>query len=339
MSMQRDLPGLRLRLHRTDIEIASNSPRRLASLESYLCLPGGESTGAAGIYLELLDIEEGEAQGWIPLPDDRYRRFRWKLLVDREIPYELFVRDAVRWINLPGLGRSCLDSSRGSGRALFYTDAGRDPFYANLFFGSNALSRLLQKEGFCSIHASCVQLGSQGVLFTGPSGSGKSTAALALARRGHRLLSDESILLLQEKGSFLCFTLTDMVKLEKENLSRFFPELLPEKPYAEVNGERYYKASATAGLRHAPTAAAKFLMTLVKTGERRSSLERINPSRAVADLFPVTMGGFEPENAVYKFDFLLRFLQQVRCYRIHFGTDMDCFAKLVEGIVNGENMD
>ena len=337
MPIEKDLIRLRLKIHRTDIEIASNSRRRLASLEKYLCLPGGEGLEAAEIYLELLETEESEAERLLPLPGEECRRLQMSLLLDREIPYELFLRDGIRWSNMPGFGRSRLNSGRGSGRALLFPDPGVDPFYADLFFGFNALNRLLLKEGFCSIHASCVRVGGRGVLFTGPSGSGKSTAALALARRGHPLLNDEQILLLQEGNRHSCFTLSDMIKLRREDLARFFPELLPEKPYVEVGGERYYKASAAPGLRHAPTAAADFLITFVKTGKAESTLEQIKPSRAVADLFPVTMGGFEPEIATHKFDFLLRFLRQVRCYRIHFGTDMDCFANLVERMVSGEN--
>lgn len=337
MPIQNDLLRLRLKIHRTDIEIASNSKRRLASLESYLCLPKGDSKQAAGIYLELLEREESEADRIMPLPGEEYRRLQLGLLMNREVPYELFRRDNIRWANLPGFGRSRLDCGRGSGRVLVYPDAGVDPFYADLFFGFNMLNRLLLKEGFCSVHASSVRVGGKGVLFTGPSGSGKSTAALALTRRGHYLLNDEQVLLSQEGNNHLCFTLSDIIKLKKEDLARFFPELLLKKPYAEVSGERYYKTSATPGLRHAPTAPADFLIIFVKTGKPESTLERIKPSCAVADLFPVTMGSFDPEMAAQKFSFLMRFLQQIPCYRIHFGTDMDCFAELVERIVSSEN--
>ncbi len=338
MTILKDLLRLRLKIHHTDIEIASNSRQRLASLEKYLCLPGGDIQKAAEIYLELLETEESEAEQLLPLPGEEYRRLQLSLLLDREIPYELFLRDGIRWNNMPGFGRSRLESGRGSGRALFYPDAGVDPFYADLFLGFNGLNRLLLKEDFCSIHASCVRVGGRGILFTGPSGSGKSTAALAIARRGHPLLNDEQILLLQEKGGYHCFTLSDMIKLKEEDLARFFPELLPEKPYIEVSGERYYKASATPGLQHTPTATADFLITFVKTGKAESTLERIKPSRAVSELFPVTMGSFDPGMATQKFNFLMPFLQQIRCYRIHFGTDMDCFANLVERIASDENM-
>ena len=337
MSIQTDWLTLRFKVCRTAIEIASNSRCRIDALDRCLCLPRGENGEPAGVRLELLETEESEAGRIIPLPGDEYRRLNTFLLLDREIPFEAFVRDDIRWTNLPGFGRIRLDYGRGSGQAVFYPAGGLDPFYADLLFGFNALNGLLLKEGFCSVHASCVQVGEQGVLFTGPSGSGKSTAALALARRGQRILTDDLVLLYREEDGFRCFTLSDMVKLRKEALESFFPALLEEKPYIELNGERYYKASATAGLRHAPTAAARFLMIFVRTGRRESTLERINPVRAVGDLFPVTMPGFNPEIAARKFDILLDFLQQVQCYRVHFGTDMDCFANLVEEVVRIED--
>src|SRR5437773_139224 len=53
--------------------------------------------------------------------------------------------------------------------------------------------RLLRVRGDAIFfHASAVGIGGEGTMFVGPKGGGKSTTSLALAARGHNLLSDET---------------------------------------------------------------------------------------------------------------------------------------------------
>jgi HPr kinase/phosphorylase len=50
------------------------------------------------------------------------------------------------------------------------------------------------------VHATCIALGEQGVLFLGPSGAGKSDLALRLIDGGARLVSDDQTALAAENG-------------------------------------------------------------------------------------------------------------------------------------------
>lgn len=50
------------------------------------------------------------------------------------------------------------------------------------------------------IHASCVSIGSHGVLLLGRSGSGKSDVALRLMSRGAMLVADDQVILTAEEG-------------------------------------------------------------------------------------------------------------------------------------------
>ena len=52
-----------------------------------------------------------------------------------------------------------------------------------------------------NIHATCVALGSHGVLLLGPSGSGKSDLALRLIDDGARLVADDRTLLFTKNGA------------------------------------------------------------------------------------------------------------------------------------------
>lgn len=52
-----------------------------------------------------------------------------------------------------------------------------------------------------NIHASCVALGTQGVLLIGPSGAGKSDLALRLIEGGAKLVADDRTLLFTRSGA------------------------------------------------------------------------------------------------------------------------------------------
>lgn len=53
------------------------------------------------------------------------------------------------------------------------------------------------------IHASCVSIGSHGVLLMGRSGSGKSDVALRLLARGAMLVADDQVILRKEEGELV----------------------------------------------------------------------------------------------------------------------------------------
>src|SRR5476649_1972320 len=52
-----------------------------------------------------------------------------------------------------------------------------------------------------NIHASCIAIGSRGVLLLGPSGAGKSDLALRLIDEGARLVADDRTILFLTKGA------------------------------------------------------------------------------------------------------------------------------------------
>lgn len=58
-----------------------------------------------------------------------------------------------------------------------------------------SLHWLAMGTGAAVIHAAALAVSDTGVVIAGPSGSGKSTASLALARAGHGILGDDSVLL------------------------------------------------------------------------------------------------------------------------------------------------
>jgi hypothetical protein len=61
---------------------------------------------------------------------------------------------------------------------------------------------LLRMRGSVCLHASAVSIGNRAVAFVGPEGAGKSTAAAAFTARGHAVLSDDIVALVEREGAF-----------------------------------------------------------------------------------------------------------------------------------------
>jgi hypothetical protein len=64
------------------------------------------------------------------------------------------------------------------------------------------LGLLLRFRGVVCLHASAVTLGDRAVVFLGPEGAGKSTTAAALAQRGHAVIADDVVGLVEQHGRF-----------------------------------------------------------------------------------------------------------------------------------------
>jgi hypothetical protein len=319
-------------LYGTEVSLTLNSERWLKSLLSYMALPQGEAAGKAAVRLSLMELEAGEVDHEIPLPQGLAPFFEGESFLGRSVPCRLFSTATECWRDFAGFGRVWFDTERGEGKAALIAGSDVDPLYADIMFGHNVLVELLGKEGFFAVHASCVQVAGKGILFTGLSGSGKSTAAFALMRRGHRLLADDRILLFR-RGEFCAASLCDTVKVRRHALNDFFPEFRALAPFHEMDGECFFKAGAVSGGSHLGVSPIRHVMVFEKSGEPGTTVEKIKPSGVVAHLFPVTMNPGEPSQMVRKFHVLMEMLGEVTCYRVHFGTDMGRFCTAIEEAV------
>jgi hypothetical protein len=95
------------------------------------------------------------------------------------------------------------------------------------------LGWVLRLRGLTCLHASAVTIGGFAAAFVGHAGAGKSTTAAVLARRGHSVVTDDIVALVEKGGAFvampaypyLCLR-TDAVKLlygSDEALPAFSP--------------------------------------------------------------------------------------------------------------------
>lgn len=320
----------------TTLEICSNNPVWLNSLSSYLALTEGQACTQPDVKLALYEIEQRELADHIipPLPDEVCKERDFTLLTDRPVPAASYRLGGQRWIDYSGYGRIWSDPARGAARAVRYRDCGVDPLFSDILFGFNPLVNLLWKAGFYSVHASCAAVDGKGVLFTGDSGQGKSTAALALLVNGCPILSDDRVLVSKRQGIYHSASASDVIKLRRDSMVNFFPQLQPVVPFRELMDEFYFKiGSAGNSFQFIPSVPVNRVVVLNKTSLPESRYERINPARTAGDLFPVTLNVSDPEIMKDKFSFLMDFLQDTPCYRVYFGTDMSLFARTIKELV------
>jgi hypothetical protein len=88
------------------------------------------------------------------------------------------------------------------------------------------LGLLLRLRGVPCLHASAVVFGDSIVAFAGSEGTGKSTTAAALASRGHAVISDDIVALVERERSFLVLPAYPYLSLWPESVKMLFG---PEK--------------------------------------------------------------------------------------------------------------
>jgi hypothetical protein len=73
---------------------------------------------------------------------------------------------------------------------------------ASTYLVGPVLGLLLRLRGVTCLHASAIAFGDRAVAFVGSEGAGKSTTAAALAQRGHAVISDDVVALVEREGRF-----------------------------------------------------------------------------------------------------------------------------------------
>lgn len=320
----------------TIMAVHSNQELWLTEFIRSISAPLAAAESQAELIIELLEMENQEIEELCPLPGDEYRYEEMKLMLDQPVDLSTYQAEDQTWQEIGGYARIRADYKQG--RGIIYRRRERqvsNPYFTDSFFAVNLMQKIMSCRNFHTIHASCAEVNGQGVIITGPGGRGKSTSGYALARKGHPFLNDEKILLKLDGDSYRACSLTDIFKIRQNAIDRFFPELAAAQPIYRPDEEEYcFKTSFMPGMQVAVECNADILLILKQVDQPGSQARQINPARAVGELFPVTMNPRSIKNNMEKFDFLTDFLQQVTCYQIDFGYDMDKFAQLVEELVS-----
>ena len=193
-----------------------------------------------------------------------------------------------------------------------------------------ALIELLRRRGLYTIHATALEKHGLGVLIPGNSGRGKTTSFISLLRSGYRYLSDDHPLL-RDAGDHVDL-LPFPIKINvTEDTIAFFPELRnapdhllhPGFPKRAFYAEELY---STAIGEHCRPSLVLFPHVV---DAPHSHLEPLSKSRALELLLPQALLVYDAYVARREFQVLAKLVQQVDCYRLHFGRDILDLPKLI----------
>jgi hypothetical protein len=193
-----------------------------------------------------------------------------------------------------------------------------------------ALIELLRRRGLYTIHATALAKHGRGVLIPGNSGRGKTTSFISLLRSGYQYLSDDHPLLRDAGDHVDLLPFPIKINVTEETIA-FFPELrnAPDDllhagfPKRAFYAEEIYSTAMGESCR-------PFLVLFPHVVDTpHSHLEPLPKSRALELLLPQALLVYDPEVARREFQVLAKIVQQVQCYRLHFGRDILDLPKLI----------
>jgi hypothetical protein len=299
----------------------------LRDMTSWYAMPELEGPLKAGIELEISSAGPEALDSLMPLPGPEKRIKRGIMSLDRDFDYSVYADQDRQWTDYAGAGRILLDYAAGKAVSLICGDA-MPPTYQKYLFSDHPLDRLLASQGIYSLHASCASFNGRGIAFTGSSGAGKSTAAFALLQKKIPVLTDEKLYVFK-KGAYFAGSVSDIIKVRSDAISRFFPNPDTCRVYDTISDERYLKLRCSEPPVWLDRAPLKALCMLEQTGRPETEITPINPLKLIGGLFPVTLTGAGTRYRAEKFGFIMEMIGDIECRLIRFGSDMDRFAAAV----------
>jgi hypothetical protein len=184
------------------------------------------------------------------------------------------------------------------------------------------------------IHAGLLAWNNQGILLVGKSGSGKSTATLACLCAGFTYLSEDYVGLQRlTDGSFVGHSLYNSVFLNSSHLARFSSLT----PYV-ITGRPDEKKSAVILSQVFPerlerVVPIRVLLIPRVTGTRESKISPASKGQALLTLGPSSLLQLASRRGAHSFTTLAQLVEQVPCYWLESGYDLDSIPRCVAELV------
>jgi len=245
------------------------------------------------------------------------------------MPFEV-IQDGGRLIaDFHSVGVLVIDGEQGRADGYLIKPAS---MHANLieYLFHTALTQLLRRRGLYMIHAAALEKHGRGIVIPGMSGRGKTTSFISLLRSGYRYLSDDHPLIRDAGTHVEVLPFPNRVNVTESTIA-CFPELRnapdhvlrPGSPKRSFHPEDLYPTSVGNCCQPAVMLFPHVL------NAPHSHLELLPKSRALEILLPQSLLVYDPEVARQEFQVLARLVQQVDCYRLHFGRDILDLPKLI----------
>jgi hypothetical protein len=252
-------------------------------------------------------------------------------------PLHYFAHDDVLAGELGGVALRC---EPGLDRAVIAAPAFRGPalYLATHPLATIALMELMERHGRFALHAGCLAAANgDGVLLAGPSGAGKSTLTLALARAGMRFLGDDVVFIERPAhgpGARLrALGFADTIGLGTFAAARF-PELAAAaaEPPADGFPKRLHRFEELFAGQPIAGCEPRVLIFAEVAADRASSISPLDGGEALLRLVPDVLAT-HPESTRAHIAAIAALLEQVRCYAVRSGSDLERAADLVHALV------
>jgi len=182
------------------------------------------------------------------------------------------------------------------------------------------LGIILRLRGVTCLHASAVAIGGKAVAFVGTAGAGKSTTAALFAQRGHAVLSDDIVTLLEREDSFYVAPAYPFLNLWRDSLAMLSVSpsaLLQEYPHEEKR-RLALEAGHSKFQREALPLAAIYLLVDREAGSRAPAIVELTPQDALMSLVANTYGNrlLDPSMRAKEFSLLGRLVRLLPVRRV-----------------------
>lgn len=267
-----------------------------------------------------------------PVPDDAAMIKSIVFNLDGEIRLEVWSSDNQVWYLYKNIAEIHIDYENNiinvavSGMPLDFE------YYNILLFFLHPMGSILEGFGFFRLHSSCTVIDGNASLITGISGSGKSTAAFIVPLHGGQIIADDLTYVHKDEEGYHPSSLSALVKLRDDSINRFYPELNRLHSAAHFEDETYFFL-ADINKAKPENPVIKSISILEKTGKKASSYTEIHPSAIVPQLFPSTIHTNNEAQTGRKFLFITDLLNDLKPFKIDFGTDMENFFNCVQSLL------
>jgi hypothetical protein len=207
---------------------------------------------------------------------------------------------------------------------------------ASTYLVGPVLGLLLRFRGVVCLHASAVTLGDRAVVFLGPEGAGKSTTAAALAQRGHAVIADDVVALVEQDARFSVLPAYPHLSLWPDSVSMLYgPD--KELPTLSPDWGKQLLSLASNCLkfeqRNLPLGAIFILGE--RSSDSRAPLIESTPHREgllsmVANSFATNL--LDQEMRAHEFSFLGRVLSEVPIWHLRPSADTARIPLLCERV-------
>jgi hypothetical protein len=194
---------------------------------------------------------------------------------------------------------------------------------------------ILRLRGFTALHASAAVINGYAVAFVGGGGAGKSTIVAALARAGHRILSDDIAVLEEASGTFRIKPSYPHIRLWPDSVSILLgtedalPKLVPssdwwDKRFLDLERDGFYFHDEALPVRFT------YILEPPSQNVQIARADLIPSIEAFPRLVANTSVNYALSSDMRRREFhaLGRFVEKIIIKRLILGTSPECFEML-----------